>query len=872
MQADKDYRITQSGNSKRGSALVGALILLAVVFPFVGHLAAFAQEDTRAVGTLRIYNSEPGDLRVSWESPTDTPHDYRISWTRVGEDFLTWSDSRGNAFPTAPSYTITGLDQGVRYKVKVRARYNGSSGPWTEPVEVVVAFAPAPTATHTPVPTATETPMPTDTPTATNSATLTPTATQENSRAVVAIAVGSFQPGTLTVSWNAPTETPHDYRISWARADQNFPSWRDNSANAYPTSTSYTITGLDEGVRYKVRVRARYNGSAGLFSAAVEAVVALSPTPTPTPTFTVVALAEEEIEQPTPTATATSTPTTTATATPTPTPEPNLASSTIPGIEVSSPTAGEISVLWLSPVQAPTDYQLNWAKASEDYPALDGSVGVITQTARSITLTGLDEGVEYKVQVRARYYGGGYASNPQNGPWKATRVTVSGTVGTGLESNWEPTPTPTPTAKPVVTDHIGDRTVLVNLYYATGGRDWLQRGNWLSSEPMGNWYGVETDENGRVTKLALVNNRLGRTLPSTLRQLAELRELDLSHNSLSGSIPSQLGQVTKLEELDLSYNDLSGPVPPQLGSLGNLKKLDLAENELSGSVPSQLGSLSNLKELNLNFNSLSGSIPSQLGQLANLELLKLVGNSLGGSIPSQIGSLANLKVLHLYFNNLSGSIPSQLGQLAKLEELNLASNSLSGSVPSQLGSLSKLKDLHLCCNNLSGPIPVELGNLADLERLHFGENKSLGGSIPSALGNLTKLKVLDISTAGLSGLIPSQLGSLSKLERLDLSVNDLSGSIPSQLGNLAKLERLELFANDLSGSIPSQLGSLAKLERLYLHYNELTGSIPTELGNLTKLKWLYLNGNELSGCVPASLRAMENTDFDDRGFDLPFCE
>jgi hypothetical protein len=29
-------------------------------------------------------------------------------------------------------------------------------------------------------------------------------------------------------------------------------------------------------------------------------------------------------------------------------------------------------------------------------------VGVITQTATSITITGLDEGVEYKVRVRAR--------------------------------------------------------------------------------------------------------------------------------------------------------------------------------------------------------------------------------------------------------------------------------------------------------------------------------------------------------------------------------------------------------------------------------------------------------------------------------------
>ena len=42
-----------------------------------------------------------------------------------------------------------------------------------------------------------------------------------------------------------------------ARRDQNWPSWRDEDRNAYPTTTTLTINGLDEGVEYKVRVRAR---------------------------------------------------------------------------------------------------------------------------------------------------------------------------------------------------------------------------------------------------------------------------------------------------------------------------------------------------------------------------------------------------------------------------------------------------------------------------------------------------------------------------------------------------------------------------------------------------------------------------------------
>ena len=88
-----------------------------------------------------------------------------IVWARVGENFPSWRDSNGNAYPTSPSHSITDLDEGVRYKVQVRARYNGTSGSWTEPVEAVVASA----ATATPTSTPSATPIPTATPTETPS-------------------------------------------------------------------------------------------------------------------------------------------------------------------------------------------------------------------------------------------------------------------------------------------------------------------------------------------------------------------------------------------------------------------------------------------------------------------------------------------------------------------------------------------------------------------------------------------------------------------------------------------------------------------------------------------------------------------------------
>ena len=136
---------------------------------------------------------------------TDTPRDYRVSWARVGEHFPMWVDSSGNAFPTTCSYTVTGLDQGGRYKVRVRARYDGYSGGFSDIVEAVIASAaPRATATDTGVPTAT----PTDSP---------------FSKAVGAVSVVSNQPGELTVSWDAPDDSgqAHDLFTSGMSAAEH---------------------------------------------------------------------------------------------------------------------------------------------------------------------------------------------------------------------------------------------------------------------------------------------------------------------------------------------------------------------------------------------------------------------------------------------------------------------------------------------------------------------------------------------------------------------------------------------------------------------------------------------------------------------------
>ncbi len=402
-----------------------------------------------------------------------------------------------------------------------------------------------------------------------------------------------------------------------------------------------------------------------------------------------------------------------------------------------------------------------------------------------------------------------------------------------------------------------DRVALTALYDATSGQTWRNSTNWKTAAPLGEWYGVTTDEAGRVMSLDLGRNALTGAIPAALGNLTSLESLDLTSNNLSGPIPAALGSLSNLESLWLRGNQLTGPIPDALGSLSNLETLSLDFNKLTGSIPVTLGSLSNLHSLYLGLNELTGMIPAPLGNLSSLESLDLTSNNLTGPIPVALGSLSNLETLSLDFNKLTGSIPVALGNLSSLESLGLGSNELSGPIPAAFGSLSNLRLLSLSWNELTGPVPTWLGSLSSLDSL-FLHGNTLTGTIPAALGSLSNLESLDLASNELTGTIPAALGSLYSLESLSLSSNELSGPVPAWLGSLSSLEFLFLDGNALTGTIPAALGSLSNLESLALGGNELTGPVPAAFGSLSSLASLSLYWNALTGTIPAALGSLSN--------------
>ncbi|MFZ1798262.1 MAG: hypothetical protein WAU24_00225, partial [Chitinophagaceae bacterium] len=92
---------------------------------------------------------------------------------------------------------------------------------------------------------------------------------------------------------------------------------------------------------------------------------------------------------------------------------------------------------------------------------------------------------------------------------------------------------------------VNDSLAMVALYNSTDGPNWIVNTNWLSTKPLGSWYGL-TVENNRLTAVYQSGNNLNGSLPKELNNTNNLSALILSFNKLSGKIPPEFGNFSKL--------------------------------------------------------------------------------------------------------------------------------------------------------------------------------------------------------------------------------------------------------------------------------------------------------------------------------------
>ena len=193
---------------------------------------------------LSVLPGDSGALNVSWQTPISDGGSaitgYTIQWKAASGNWTVPADV-SEATATGTTYTITGLTDGTPYTVRIIATNQiGNGEPTTK---------------------STATPM---------------TPQQLGPRDIGRVTLSSTTPGVIDASWEAPSEAPVDYRVSWAKVGESYLTWTDLTGNAFPTATSQTITDLEEGETYKVTVRARYGGTSGDWSA--DAIIIITTT------------------------------------------------------------------------------------------------------------------------------------------------------------------------------------------------------------------------------------------------------------------------------------------------------------------------------------------------------------------------------------------------------------------------------------------------------------------------------------------------------------------------------------------------------------------------------------------------------------------
>ena len=304
------------------------------------------------------------------------------------------------------------------------------------------------------------------------------------------------------------------------------------------------------------------------------------------------------------------------------------------------------------------------------------------------------------------------------------------------------------------TDVSSELKILQDIYSATNGNGWSNKGGWdTSTDYCNSFYGVECDGAGRVTSLDLSNNNLMGVVPQSVFQLQFLRKLVLSGNPIKLTLEG-IGFAGKLIELSLdgtNTDSLQG-----LRDSVNLQILNVADNNLRGNIPDDIYRTTTLKRINLGHNSFSGQLNDLIEGLKSLESLVLYHNQFTGRIPAAIGDLVNLEVLNLAENNFEGTIPDELNELTNLNFLSLQRE---GGIfgDSDVGVNQGKSSLQGV--GLSGPLP-SFDKLTKITKLFLGVN-GFTGSIPynflGGVQNKASQIAVDLTSNTLTGTLPASL-------------------------------------------------------------------------------------------------------------------
>lgn len=244
-----------------------------------------------------------------------------------------------------------------------------------------------------------------------------------------------------------------------------------------------------------------------------------------------------------------------------------------------------------------------------------------------------------------------------------------------------------------------DREILMNLFYALHGDNWIRNDFWGSTSDFCDWYGIGCI-NGQIVIINLRGNNLKGLPGPDLFYLRELKVLWLYSNPITFSFEN-IGSARKLQDLNLDATNL---------------------HTLHG-----ISAATSLVSFSARFTSVRGQFPEDLLPLSNLRTLSLSGNRLTGTLPASFEPLKFLVSLNLNSNQLTGKLPS-FEEMPFLSNVDLSNNKFTGPISRHfLERLSSeiVPTIALSRNQITGVVPQEFYRFGEMN-LYVTDNYLLG--------------------------------------------------------------------------------------------------------------------------------------------------